>query len=120
MPTLEISIAARLDGVLLAGFPKIRRLACDEAQTFEYERATGGGYIALPTGELAEVQALILSADQQVTLRLDAQSDAGIVINAGGLVLLFDVDIDSGVATNATVDNGSGSTAVIEGLACGT
>lgn len=122
MKTLEITISAKLNGVELQslGFPVRRRLEVDEAQAFDVTRASGGGYVALPTAEMGEIQALLVRTDRAATLRLDAQSDAGIVINAGGLVVLVDVDIDAGASTNATLDNSSGSDVQVKGLAAGT
>lgn len=120
MPTLEITINVKEDGVVKPGFPRTRRISADELQSFRYEKATGGGYVAVPTNQLDEVQALIFETDQQVTVRLDGQSDAGIVLNAGGLLIIIDADIDAGSTTNVTVDNSSGSTANLEGLAYGT
>ena len=121
MPTVEIVVSAKVDGQYVPGFPLTKRIECDEAQTFDYEKATGGGYAALPTGELAEIQVLIVRPmSQQVTLRLDAQSDAGIIVNAGGFAILCDVDIDAGAATNATIDNSSSSTTSVRGVAAGT
>lgn len=120
MPTLKITLSAELDGVQLAGYPKTRRLEVDESQSFSIEQATGGGYSTLPIQQLGEVQALILEPDQAVTLRLDAQSDAGLEINKGGLIVLFDVTINAGASTNATIDNASGSTVKLVGIAGGT
>lgn len=120
MPTLKITVNADLDGVQLAGFPKHRRIEVDERQEFTTEQATGGGFSTLPIQQLATVQALIYEADQATTLRFDNQTDAGLEVNSGGLVVLFDVTIDSGTATNVTVDNSSGSTVKLVGLAGGT
>ncbi len=120
MPTLKITLSAELDGVQLPGYPKTRRLEVDESQSFSIEQVTGGGYSTLPIQQLGEVQALILEPDQAVTLRLDAQSDAGLEINKGGLIVLFDVTINAGASTNATIDNASGSTVKLVGIAGGT
>ena len=54
------------------------------------------------------------------SVRLDGQSDAGIVLSAGGLLLLLDITADASSTTNATLDNSSGSTAVVTGLGAGT
>jgi len=120
MPTLRISVQLDLDGQPLPGTPLVRRLELDEAQTFDVEQATGGGFVAIQAAAIASIQALLLRADRQVTVRLDGQTDAGLVLNAGGLVLIFDATIDAGAATNVTVDNASGSTAVLRGVAAGT
>ena len=72
-----------------------------------------------PTTQIATLQALALVADQALTVRLDGQSDAGIVLSAGGLLLLLDITADASSTTNATLDNSSGSTAVVnEGVVC--
>lgn len=121
MPTIEIEVTVKRDGRPLEYLRTVRRIELDELQEFKYEKATGGGFVALPTSKLDEIQALVFQAvDQQVTLRLDGQSDAGIVLNAGGMVVILDADIDASAATNATVDNSSGSTALLQGLAAGT
>lgn len=121
MPTVKISLSIEVDGQPLAGSPFVRRLAMDEAQAFgPYEKATGGGFVAMPTGELAEIQFFFAHTNRQVTLRLDGQTDAGLVVNAGGLVLLVDVDIDAGALTNAMVDNSGTAIAALRGFVGGT
>ena len=120
MPTLEIIINVKEDGVVKPGFPRVRRISLDEIQTFRVESATGGGFVTLPITSIDEIQALILQSDQQVTVRLDGQSDAGLVLNAGGLLIILDADIDASAATNVLVSNASGATANLEGLGAGT
>ena len=121
MATLKATLTLELNGVVLPNFPKVKRLTVAENQSFSHEEATGGGYVALPASELDEIQAMFLETDQQVTIRLDGQTDAGIVLNAGGMLLLFDVDIDAGAgASNASVDNASGSTVNLKGTIGGT
>jgi len=121
MPTIEVEVTVKRDGRPLEYLRTVRRIEVDEAQEFVYEKADGGGFVTLPVGELAEIQALVFqSVDQLTTLRLDGQSDAGIVLNAGGMVVIIDCDIDAAAATNALVDNSSGSVALLRGLAGGT
>ena len=119
MPSIKILIDCEIDGVRANGFPLARRIEVTEIQQFDVTRSTGGGYVATPTSDLASISAFILHPDQAVTLRLNAQSDAGIDINAGGIIAIIDAAIDSGAATNATVSNASGSDARIEGIAAG-
>jgi len=124
MSSLEITIQVKRDGIQLDGFPIIRRLEVDELQGFAYEEANDGDdttFSALPASQLDTIQVLVVKSDQQITLRLDGQSDAGIVLNAGGLLALIDATIDAGAgASNASVNNNSGSTANVEGVAAGT
>jgi hypothetical protein len=118
---LKVSIAVERDGQPVPGLSVIRRLIVDEVQQFPgIERASGGGFVALPTGELDSIQVLVVKTDQDVTLRVDGQSDAGVVINAGGLIALVDVTIDAGAATNALLDNSSGTAVRLDGVAGGT
>ena len=121
---MKLTIIADIDGVPVSGFPLTKELSLDESQSFSYEEANDGDtttFSAVPADQLAEIQALIITANQQLTFRLDGQSDAGIVLNAGGLIALFNVDIDAGAgSSNASVNNNSGSTATITGIAGGT
>lgn len=121
MPNVKIRIEVEVDGQALAGFPVTRRIEVDEAQAFDYEKASGAGYAALPADQLDTIQALILRSDQAITLRLNNQSDAGVLLNAGGLVIVLDATIAAGAgAMNAKLENTSGSTAGINGIAGGT
>ena len=117
---LDVTVIIKRNGRDVTGFPFQWRKVVDELQQFSYEKASGGGYETLPTTQIAAVQALVLTADQATTIRLDGQSDAGIVLNAGGLLLALDITADASASTNATLDNSSGSTAVVTGLGAGT
>lgn len=123
MPTLKATINLELDGVSIAGFPVVKRLELDESQQFRYEKVDdtdGVTFIAVPTGQIDSIQALVVQADQQLTFRFDGQTDAGILLNAGGLILVMDATIDANAATNMTVNNNVQPTANIIGLAAGT
>lgn len=102
----------------------VRRLEQPEFQSFNYEKADDGDsttFTAVPLDQLATIALLYLESDRQVTIRLDGQTDAGIVINAGGFVLLHDVTIDSGAgASNLSMNNDSGGVAQIKGCGFGT
>lgn len=120
MPVLDLSLSVKLDGQSLAGSPFVRRVTIDEIQQFATEQATGGGYATLPITSLDQVSVLLLQPTQQVTVRLSAQSDQGIVLNAGGILLICDATIAAAASTNATTSNASGATAVLSGIAGGT
>lgn len=117
---LEITVSIKKNGWEIPGFPYRRRMLVDETQQFSYEKATGGGHESLPVTQIASLQALVLTADQALTARVDGQSDAGIVLSAGGLLLVVDATIDAGASTNATIDNSSGAVALVRGLGAGT
>lgn len=121
--TYEISVSIKdvSTGQEVFGAPLTHRITCDEMiGPARYERTTGGGYVALPTSVLDEVQLLVVRPDKQMTFRLDGQTDAGVVINANGMLVAVDVDIDAAAATNVTADNSSGATALLQAFAAGT
>lgn len=123
MPIYKAKLEIERDGTLLPGFPMVRRLEVDERQEGDVEEADdadSGVFNALPTSSLSTVQFLFLTSDQQVTIRLDGQSDAGIVLNAGGFLLISNATIDAGASTNATINNTTGSTANIKLISGGT
>ena len=126
MPALKVIIDFQENGKSIQGFPIEGRVVVDEVQSFNYEKAADNDtttFAALPADQIAEIQALVIRpSDVPVTLRLDGQSDAGIVINAGGLLVLVDVDIDAGAgSSNCKLNNPHASTiAIIKGMAGGT
>jgi hypothetical protein len=113
---LKVTVDCELNGIRLEGFPKIARREVTEGQSFTAVRATGGGYVALPLGELTTIQALVLTADQALSVQLGATEEADISLAAGGLIILIDA---SNTAANAKVSNASGSDAEIVGLGGG-
>ena len=125
MPSVKLTVDLEVDGVKVQGFPLVRRITVDEVQHFEYDEAADNDsttFSALPTAQIASVQALLLRPlEQPITLRLDGQSDAGIIISTGGIVIIMGATIDAGAATNATVNNPD-ATAVskLKGFAAGT
>lgn len=117
--SLKVTVLVEKDGVEIRRL--VRRLTLIDALEAAYTKVTGGGYVTLPTGELAAIQVLVVeSVDQQTTVRLAAQSDAGIVLNAGGFLVVVDGALNSAAATNAKLDNSSGSDALVHVIAGGT
>lgn len=119
----DFILTVRKNGQAVPEFnPLIRRVSCDESQPFTYEAASTmvETFVTLPATQLDTIQVLLVTADKAVTLRLDGQTDAGIPLNAGGVVLILNTGIDAGASTNATLDNQSGDTALVKGLAAGT
>lgn len=115
MPTLEATIILKQDGVDLADTPITARVFVPDVQTFDQTRASGGGFMA--GGGLGSIQVLLFrTIDETVTVRLDNQSDAGIVIGPSGLMLVFGGVIDSGIPTNFKIENASGSATQIQGV----
>lgn len=119
MNALKVTINVERDGQELPGFPYVRRIVTTEGIGFDYTKASGAGFTTAPTGEIETIQALLLRADRAVIVRLDAQSDAGIELSAGGFIFIVDAIINSGALTNIKVDNTSGADARVDGFAAG-
>lgn len=125
MSSLELTVTLRRDGYPVTGFPVTRRIEVDEIQSFKYEKAADNDsttFAAVPADQIATIQALLLRTSKAVTLRLDGQTDAGIALNAGGMIVILDCTIDAGAgASNCKINNpDDADTALIEGLAAGT
>ena len=120
METIEVMVTVKRNGVAIPESPIIRRVSIDEVQSFTTEQASGGGYATLPITSMDQIDVLLLQPTQQVTVRLSAQSDQGLVLNGGGFLLIVDAAIAAAAATNATTSNASGTTVVLAGLAGGT
>ena len=122
MPVIEVTVQCTLDSKPLDGFPFTRRVEVSESQTINVQKVVDGAYAALPTVDyIPSIGVLILRTDSgPFGVRLNAQSDAGISLNAGGLLIVVDGAIASGAATNVKVQNTSGATAGVRGLVAGT
>ena len=118
MQTVKVTLNVEIDSQQVEGYPIIKQLSVDELQSFNYEKVTGGGYVAAPISELSTVQLLLLRPSQAVTVRLNNQSDGGIPLAANGVVLIAGATIDT--ATLVSVNNASGSTAIVKGMGAGT
>ena len=119
MPTVEVTVSVKVDGVSVTGFPMTRRVSVTEVQAFDYQKSASATYTAIPTEAIDSLKALIVTSDKAVTVRLDAQSDAGIEVNADVVLIVLDGTINAGASTNATVSNASGSIAAVRGVGAG-
>ncbi len=123
MAEVKITLQVELDGHPIDSFPIVRRLELAAAQTFEIAQAGDGDAVtfhALPTQQ-PEIDVLVVRTDRAVMLRLNGQTDKGILLNAGGVLLIFDGKIDAGAGIlNAKVNNNSALVATLAGLAAGT
>jgi len=120
MPVVEVEVHVRVDGQMQPGFPLTRSLTVSQWQGIGVQKsgADGASYVGLPTVDaLTEIDFLILKADQVMGFRFQNQSDAGLVMNASGLMILIDCKLTSGATTNLKVNNNSGSTANVKGIA---
>jgi len=115
MPSLRLNVLADVANMLIPDFPFIRRLEFSESIAIEYDQVTGASYVAVPGSSiLTAIQVVILTADKNITVRTSGQTDAGSLIGADGLFLLFNCNLSA-----ITVQNNSGDTAHITGLLMG-
>ena len=125
MPVLEIIITAKLDGKILEqfGLPLRHRQTVDEVQAIgPYTKADDADdttFSTIPSQQIATIQALLLKPDAEMDLRINGQSDARLTVGADGFILLGNVTINDGAATNVTA-NANGVTPNVSGFAAGT
>ena len=117
MPEIRVTVQVEQDGQAVPGFPLVQRLTTEQVVTFAPYIKALGTFTSLPIESVLTVQALIVRTDVAATVRLDGQTDAGIPLQAGGLLLILNADIDAGAATNATISTAADAT--VRGLAAG-
>jgi hypothetical protein len=115
--SLEMTFSLKLDGQAYPGFPLVRRLQVDEIAPLGFEQDALAGYTAL-SGVFGSLSVVVLTTDQALLARCNNQSNGSIPINAGGLVVLFDVAIDT--STLLSVLNAGSVNANLNGLLGGT
>ena len=121
--TLTATVTIARDGTTLPGFPITRRLTVDEFQSFVVEQANNDGvFISTPHTLIADVRFYFLTPTQNVKILVNGNSDptATLDLNANGLLLIVNGALVSGAGTNVSVENDSGNTAILTGLAGGT
>lgn len=120
MAFLSLRLTAEMFDQLLPNLPYVRRREYDEVRAFQFDQATGGGYVNAPLTGLTTIQALILIPDQAVTIRVGGQTDGGAPIEAGGLYQLNGTTLDNSGGGAVQIDNSSGLTVNVRGIALGT
>lgn len=110
MPSLRVRVIVDADGPT-PELGQTARQTFNNQEAFDYQQVTGGGAIAIPITKIATPQALVLTADQAVTVAL-----GNIVLGAGGFIVI----VNGAPSTNPpTVNNASGATTEVRGLALG-
>lgn len=111
MAVLRLNGSVQVINSPVPEFPLAVRREFAEAVSFEYSKATGGLPTDLPIGEITTPQAIVVSTDTAVDVDLGT-----VTLEAGGFIVIY-----AGVpGTNPpTVDNTSGSSAKIRGIALG-
>jgi hypothetical protein len=118
--TIKVTVLVEQDGVMAPGFPIQRRIQVNELIGINYQQADGAPYVVVPYAPIPNVAALILSADKNVSLKLN--NLIAWQLNAAGLFVMIDGVLNSGALTNAVLQSnpGDGSVTNITGLAGGT
>jgi hypothetical protein len=121
MAVYTVTLTIQEDGVTIPGFPVVKTLTTAESAGRQVlVRASGGGYVNLPVAELGDVNLLMVDTTQALSIRFNDQTDAGLPMNASGLLLLVNSAIPSGATAKVSADNASGSAATIVQVAGGT
>jgi len=98
MPQLRVTLNIEQDGSPLPGFPLVRTQQLDEADGLRTEEKAADNdtttFTALST-VLSQLQLLFVHAPQRLTFRLDNQSDAGVTLEANGVLLIVNGDLQS-------------------------
>ena len=109
--TYKLILTLEKNGVPLQGFdPLVRRLTVDQSQSFDDLLPSGGGAVSLPVSLIGTISLLIFTGDQPQTY-----TPGVLTLNAGGLVLMFNV-----TGPRPDITNASGNTALNKGFAGGT
>lgn len=123
MPGWEIIISVKKDGVDLAGFPFRRTLETNEGSDFNVVKQNGDVSPVPFPGLIAgsALQIFVASTDQPVTLVPGgaAGGDGKIVLLAGGLVLMFNVNEQAGSGDQIEIQNASANPANLKGAWAG-
>ena len=121
MATYTVTLNIQTDGVTLTGFPIIKTLTTPEDGGRQvFNRASMAGFVDLPLAELGDVNLLLVDTDQDITLRLNDQSDAGIPIKGNGLFLIVNSNIPGSATSKGSAENQSGNSAQLTQVAGGT
>lgn len=119
MPGWEIIIQVKKDGVDLAGFPFRRTIETNEGSDFNIVKANGDS-VPVPFPGLISgtaLQLFVASSDQPVTLVPGGlvAADGKIVMLAGGLVLMFNVNEQAGSGDQVEIQNAGSTAANLKG-----
>lgn len=121
MATLRLRVSAEMNDQFFPDLPVVLRREYDEVFAFAFDQASAAAtYVNAPLAALTTIQALVIQPDQDITIRLNAQSDAGIPVTKGSIFTLADTDLDNSSNTAVKILNESGNVVTVRGVACGT
>lgn len=119
MATIQVTLDIKEDGQTLPGFPMTQQLTPTETSRLTYSRASGAGFNELALGDLDTITVLMVKPSEAVTLRFNDQTDQGLPVNAGSILLLMNTAIPSGATSKVSLENTSGSAVDIIQVAAG-
>lgn len=93
MARVRVIVSVEIDDLPMAGVPVIRSMECTHVRTTNApkEMDIAGDFPALVIAQdFSVLQGFMLTPDGQMNLRVGGQTDGGILINPGGLLLLID------------------------------
>lgn len=120
-----IVVEADVDGTPIPGSPfmvPVTSRALAQAFSVKKTQDLPGSYAQIPVVDaIAVIEALILSNPAaKMKYRFQGQSDAGLAMDAGGIVVLAKTQLNDGKTTNVKASNSdTGSSEVIEGFVAG-
>lgn len=122
MPNVEIIITAEVDGHPLPSSPFIQTSGVvTQVQAISVQKSVDqpNVFATIPTVDsfTSIFMLLLMNPDAQLVYRFQGQADAGLIVPAGGMVLISGAQIDSGAGSNVLVSNSnSNSPATIVGF----
>lgn len=123
MPVVNLVLTAEINGARVDGSPftQIMELFGEQARGFTTLKPvdTVGVYAVIPgIDDLTAISVLLLSnPDAELIYRFAGQTNAGLTVPAGGLLLLSGASLEDGVLVN---NSSSGAAATIVGMVAGT
>lgn len=123
MATIRVTVSVEVDGAPAPGFPYVRRINGVDLESFNYAKQVDGTDVfeRVPIEQLNPASVVALITDREVTVRLASQTDQGVVLEPGGLVLVVGGSVAAFAPLPlASVNNVSGAAARIKGIAAGT
>ena len=116
----EVAVVVRKNGKPVEGLdPYYARFTVQEEAGLGHKEATGGGYLTLPIDKISTVEFAAIRPTGELSLRFQAQTDGGLVVEANGLFLLVKGRVNSAPTTNIKASNASGADVKIDGVVGG-
>lgn len=114
---IELHVALDQDGVPVPGYPLRRTITLHSLHPFAPipRGAEVGIFRPGPAEQLHTLRLVAIQPDQDVTVRLAAQSDHGIPVKKGGLLLFFASGLCNDPRLNVTIRNDSDEVANLNG-----